>query len=169
MIRTTACVVATALLAGCAGQPAPPGTGTPPADRERQRPEAITLPAHRTLTGERIAHVALNMVGAPYRYGGTSPQGFDCSGLVYFAYDHVGMSVPRTAAAQRRAARPVRREALAPGDLLFFDTRWKAGHVGIYVGDGRFVHAPSSGKRVTVAPLDHGYFAGRLELAARLH
>ena len=149
-----------ALLAGCAAQ-SPGPSGTPP--------PALPPVAQASPTGERIAEIVLNMVGTPYRFGGAGPRGFDCSGLVYFAYGNVGIPVPRTAAAQRRAARPIQPRAVQPGDLVFFDTRWQQGHVGIYVGDGRFVHAPSSGKRVTVARLDQGFFAGRLTHAGRLY
>ncbi len=124
---------------------------------------------HGRATGDRIADTALSMVGTPYRFGGSNPHGFDCSGLVYFAYDQNGIQVPRTSREQRRRAKPVNRRSLKRGDLVFFDTSWKSGHVGIYVGDSRFVHAPSSGKRVSVVRLDVGYFASRLEHAARLH
>lgn len=88
---------------------------------------------------------------------------------MYYAYREVGVSVPRSAAAQRRATAPVAARALRPGDLLFFNTSWRDGHVGVYVGEGRFVHAPSSGKRVRVEHLDQGYFSGRLRHAGRLH
>lgn len=166
MTRRILFCIGIAVIAGCAGQsPMPPApSGTPPAE-----PPPAPPVRQETLTGERVAEIVLSMVGTPYRYGGAGPRGFDCSGLVYFAYSNVGIPVPRTAAAQRRAARPVQTRAVQPGDLLFFDTRWQAGHVGIYVGDGRFVHAPSSGKRVTVARMDQGFFAGRLTHAGRLH
>jgi len=108
------------------------------------------------------------MVGTPYRYGGTSPDGLDCSGLVYFSYGKAGVRVPRTSGAQRRASRPVARHALRPGDLLFFDGLSKTGHVGIYLGEDRFVHAPSSGKRVATARIDQGFFARRLSHIGRL-
>jgi cell wall-associated NlpC family hydrolase len=107
------------------------------------------------------------MVGVPYRYGGASPAGFDCSGLVYYAHVKAGVVVPRTAAEQRRESRKVSKRQLRPGDLLFFDTSWRSSHVGIYVGNGEFVHAPSSGKRVSRGYIKEGYFARRLEEAGR--
>ena len=120
-------------------------------------------------TGARMAKVALGMVGAPYRRGGTNPKGFDCSGLVFYSYDQLGMRVPRTSTGQYRIARPVDIAHIQKGDLVFFDTLWKSGHVGIYIGDGRFVHVPSSGKRVRVSSLATGYFASRMQSAGRLH
>jgi len=108
------------------------------------------------------------MLGTPYRYGGSSPQGFDCSGLVFYAYQQAGIPVARTAAEQRRQTRKVTGQPLRPGDLLFFDTSWQPGHVGIYVGNGEFIHAPSSGKRVSRGSIRDGYFARRLSHAGRL-
>ncbi len=149
---------------GCATQRAP----VPIEDSvaTTQQPAPVD---HGRVMGDQIADTALSMVGTPYLFGGSTPHGFDCSGLVYFAYDQNGMKVPRTSREQRRRAKLVNRRFLKRGDLLFFDTGWKSGHVGIYVGDSRFVHAPSSGKRVSVVRLDVGYFASRLEQAARLH
>ena len=120
-------------------------------------------------TGARMANVALGMVGAPYRRGGTNPKGFDCSGLVFYSYGQLGVSVPRTSADQRRTATPVDATRLQKGDLVFFDILWKTGHVGIFIGNGQFVHAPSSGKHVRVSSLSTGYFGSRLHSAGRLH
>ncbi len=150
---------------GCATQRAPVPIEESVATTQQSAPVD-----HGKAMGDRIADTALSMVGTPYRFGGSTPQrGFDCSGLVYFAYDQNGMKVPRTSREQRRRAEPVYRRSLKRGDLLFFDTGWKSGHVGIYIGDSQFVHSPSSGKRVSVVRLDVGYFASRLEQAARLH
>ena len=99
------------------------------------------------------------MVGKPYKYGGASPAGFDCSGLVHYSYRQAGLSVPRSTAEQRRLSQRIKQAELKPGDLLFFDERGKKhSHVGIYVGDGRFVHAPSSGKSVRNDTLDNPYW-----------
>jgi cell wall-associated NlpC family hydrolase len=131
-----------ALLAGCASAPPrPPAAPT------------IVIPA---ALGARIAALAGSFVGTPYRFGGDSPAGFDCSGLVYFVYREFGVSVPRTAAEQRAAAQHVTGDALAPGDLVFFYT--PEDHVGIYLGNGEFVHAPASGRSVERARLDAPYF-----------
>ena len=87
-------------------------------------------------------HVAERYLGVRYVWGGESPTGFDCSGLVQFAYNAIGISIPRTTYEQYRIGEPVSRDELEPGDLLFFD---HVGHVGMYVGGGRFIHAPHTG------------------------
>jgi cell wall-associated NlpC family hydrolase len=108
----------------------------------------------------QASKVAASMVGKPYRYGGHHPnQGFDCSGLVYFSFRHAGLDVPRSTTEQRRLAHRVSVSGLARGDLLFFDQEGKrSSHVGIYLGGDRFVHAPSSGKRVRVDSLSDPYW-----------
>jgi len=136
--------VAAALLAGCA---APPPV--------RVAAAAAVVPMVGDL-GVRVAALAERYVGVPYRYGGDSPQGFDCSGLVWYVYREAGLAVPRTAAEQRAAALHVDTDALRPGDLVFFFT--PADHVGLYLGGGEFVHAPASGKRVVRARLDAPFF-----------
>lgn len=119
---------------------------------------------------DRAAAHAAKMVGKPYRYGGDSPAtGFDCSGLVQFSYKQAGEIVPRTTDDQRRRSRPVRLSELRRGDLLFFDQEGrKSSHVGIYLGGNRFVHAPSSGKRVRSDRLDGPYWRKHLSEARRL-
>jgi murein DD-endopeptidase len=113
------------------------------------------------------AQHALKMIGVPYRSGGASPaSGFDCSGLVQFSFRQVGVAVPRTTAQQHRAS--FRVSAPRPGDLLFFDQEGKKNsHVGIYVGEGRFVHAPSPGKRVREDRLDSPYWRRHLSEVRR--
>jgi murein DD-endopeptidase len=95
--------------------------------------------------------------------------GFDCSGLALFVHRRMGLVIPRTAAAQQRAARPVPLAELAPGDLVFFRIRAWHGvdHVGIYAGAGRFIHAPRAGQSVTFADLTQGFYAHRLRSAGR--
>jgi len=112
--------------------------------------------------GVRAATVAKQMIGVRYRYGGEDPNGFDCSGLAYYAYKRVGVAIPRDSVAQQKAAKPVDLAHAAAGDLLFFDTRWNRHHVAIYIGDRRFVHAPTQGKRVSIDSLDDGYFLQHL-------
>jgi peptidoglycan DL-endopeptidase CwlO len=108
--------------------------------------------AHRRPTlGQRVAAVAVREVGVPYRWGGTSPAGgFDCSGLVYWAYGRLGVDVPHSSYALYDVGRRVARARMKPGDLLFF---YGLGHVGIYIGRGRMVHAPHTGARVQVVRL----------------
>jgi hypothetical protein len=135
-------------LAACSGAPprpdAAPDVVVPPA-----RPAATAL-------GPRLAASALRHLGVPYRYGGEDPEGFDCSGLVWYVHREAGLPVPRTAAEQRARATPVRREELRPGDLVFFSS--PRDHVGIYLGGGEFVHAPATGRRVERARLDAPFF-----------
>jgi cell wall-associated NlpC family hydrolase len=110
-------------------------------------------------TAQRAADYAQNMIGKPYRYGGNSPTGFDCSGLVQYSYSRAGLPIPRTTRSQRESSAAVGSQSLRAGDLIFFDQEGrKSSHVGIYIGDGRFVHAPSSGKQVRVDTLDTKYW-----------
>ncbi|MCG6967603.1 MAG: C40 family peptidase [Chromatiaceae bacterium] len=110
-----------------------------------------------------VIQVAASQVGIPYRYGGNSRRGFDCSGLVQYAHRQAGIEIPRTTESQWASARTPDRRQLLPGDLLFFDVDdKKSRHVAIYEGDGLFIHAPSSGKRVSRASLDNPYWQSRL-------
>jgi cell wall-associated NlpC family hydrolase len=108
------------------------------------------------------------MLDRPYRYGGHTPEGFDCSGLVYYVYQRSGIAIPRTARAQLRGARPVQLRDLAPGDLLFFrESTLKASHVGLYIGEGRFIHASTSQQAVTLSHLHNPYWKKQLLSAGR--
>ncbi len=109
--------------------------------------------------GTAVAQAAAQLIGAPYHFGGADLQGFDCSGLAVYVYGQAGVEIPRTADAQRRAARPVPIEALSPGDLVFFRIHSRhVNHVGIYAGNGRFIHAPRSGERVSFGSLEDAYY-----------
>jgi murein DD-endopeptidase len=122
------------------------------------------------VAAERAASHAVKMLGKPYRYGGMTPAtGFDCSGLVQFSFRQAGVAVPRSTELQLRASAPVRGAQLRRGDLLFFDQDGKKkSHVAIYVGDGRFVHAPSSGKQVRADRLDSPYWKKHLAEVRRI-
>jgi cell wall-associated NlpC family hydrolase len=109
--------------------------------------------------GERAAALAVKEVGVPYRWGGASPAGFDCSGLVYWAYARLGIDLPHSSYALFDQGRQVARPRMKPGDLLFFSG---LGHVGIYIGRGRMVHAPHSGTRVQVVNLRRSSYGARL-------
>lgn len=105
---------------------------------------------------------AKSRIGTPYRYGGSGPDAFDCSGLVAYAYHQAGVTLPRTAAQQYALARPVPRAELRPGDLVFFRLSGReVSHVGIYAGDGQFVHAPQAGGQVRTASLDDEWYRER--------
>ncbi len=128
--------------------------------------EPAALPGE--LPGVRIVSVAESLIGAPYRFGGVSRDGIDCSGLVVFAHAAVGLAVPRTVGEQRAAARPIAPSELAPGDLVFFHfVHGVTDHVGIYAGRGRFIHAPARGRVVSYGWLDDPYFASRYAGAGR--
>jgi len=119
--------------------------------------------------GSEIAIRAISLLGAPYKFGGHGPKAFDCSGLVSFIHDEIGIVVPRTAAEQYRAATPVALDELEPGDLLFFKTRGAGiSHVAIYAGSNRFVHAPQTGQAIELRTLEDGYYKRRLVGAGRL-
>jgi cell wall-associated NlpC family hydrolase len=163
------------MLQGCASHPqlpAPPATAlilpTPGAIHAPMPvPESDRL--SEAAIGDEIVIRAVALVGTPYRYGGSGPTGFDCSGLVSYIYHEVGIDVPRTAADQYRAATPVNKADLEPGDVLFFRTRGRGvSHVAIYAGSGRFVHAPQTGRSIELRELADDYYGPRLVGAGRL-
>ena len=100
---------------------------------------------------ERAVKLARAQLGVPYVWGGASPAGFDCSGLVSWVYGRLGISLPHNAAALYGVGRPVPLSAMRPGDLVFFSG---LGHVGLYLGQGRMIHAPQSGRSVEIEALD---------------
>jgi cell wall-associated NlpC family hydrolase len=153
-VRGIRAVLAAALivtLAACAGTSIK--AGHPPQSQPaplRQQP-----PDPRSMMVDR----ALSMLGQPYRFGGAAPGGFDCSGLVAYAANGAGIRVPRTAAGQMGAGMPVARGEVQAGDLVFMHLAHKELHVGIAIGEERFVHAPSSGGRVRIDSLAAGPYA----------
>lgn len=124
-------------------------------------PPTSSRDPHAT-TRQRILGVAERMVGTPYVLGGESPSGVDCSGLVQYAYQQVGIRVPRTTVAQFQAGRSQRQ--VLPGDLLFFrtDGSGRVSHVGIYVGRGQMIHASSGSRRVRKVSLRQPYWRQRM-------
>jgi cell wall-associated NlpC family hydrolase len=119
----------------------------------------------RSAFGVRIVAYAKRFRGTRYVYGGTSPRsGFDCSGFVRFVYAHFGIALPHSSYGDFDRGRRISRSSLRPGDLVFFDA---VGHVGIYVGNGRFIHAPHSGTRVRVEQLA-GWYNSRFVGARRI-
>jgi len=157
--KTLYSIVFSAAISGCASfgpSPAVPETAPAPAPRA-ERSEALLQ--------------ALLALGVDYRYGGNSPvSGFDCSGLVAYVYREAwGIRLPHSTRAQSEAGVPVSLAELQPGDLVFYDTQKRPySHVGIYMGDGRFVHAPKSGARVRVESLESAYWSSRFNGARRI-
>lgn len=151
-------------IAGCASTPVPynPAKLPPQATRPHSQQEAT-----RT-RGEDIADYALTLRGTPYRYGGSTRSGFDCSGFVFYTHRQFGLTVPRTSRDQEKQAEHVKERKLQRGDLVFFRIgSRRVNHVGIYIGDKQFVHAPGAGKPVTINSLDDEFYAERFESAGR--
>lgn len=122
-----------------------------------------------TALGNRAADQALAMVGKPYKYGGNTPKGFDCSGLVQYSYGRIGVDLPHGTTSLRRVSRPISRSNLKRGDLVFFTQEGqKSSHVALYIGGGRFVHSPSRGKNVYVTGFDDIYWRSHFTEARRL-
>jgi len=152
-MRAAPALALTLLLAACASAPRKPPPSAPPVNLER---------------GAAIASLAQSLVGTPYHFGGVDGSGFDCSGLALYVYQREGFMIPRTAAEQQLVAHPVPLAQLTPGDLVFFAIHsGSVDHVGIYTGDGRFVHAPRAGVPVTYADLSSGFYAQHLLGAGR--
>jgi peptidoglycan DL-endopeptidase CwlO len=128
-----------------------------------QTPEGATVVPPSNYGG--VVSVALGYQGVPYVWGGASPGGFDCSGLVMYSYAQVGVSLPHSSYAMWNDGAAVPRDQLAPGDLVFFDG---LGHVGLYIGGGLFVHAPHTGTVVQVSSLDSGWYASSYVGARRI-
>jgi len=132
-------------------------------------PPRSESPSTSRTPGAAVLRAADGVIGVPYRFGGETPAGFDCSGLVVYAHRLAGVDVPRTSQAQHSLASPVANAALEPGDLVFFRTGGGGvDHVGIYAGAGRFVHAPRTGGVVSYAWLADPWFARRFAGAGRL-
>ncbi|MBA2475333.1 MAG: C40 family peptidase, partial [Actinobacteria bacterium] len=113
-----------------------------------------------------VVGIAMGYLGTPYRWGGSSPStGFDCSGFIMYVYAQIGVSLPHNAAAQYGLGSPVSKDALEPGDLVFFDG---LGHNGIYIGGGQFIHSPHTGDVVKISGLGDSWYASTYVGARRL-
>jgi cell wall-associated NlpC family hydrolase len=147
-------------------EPEPPvaATGPPPA----AAPEPPSLTSHR-YNGRAVAQYALAFRGVPYRFGGSDPAGFDCSGLVQYVFAQYGISIPRVVEEQWHAGKRIRPSDIKPGDLLFFSTKGPgATHVGIALDSERFIHAPNSTGVVRVETLSSSYWVSRYVGARRI-
>ena len=156
-----ACIALLALLAGC---------GTTP-HIERLPSGVSRIESGPADAGSELSMVALAQLGVPYSNGGNTPEeGFDCSGLVNYVYKQAtGLALPRTTFALFKVGRVVEEEGLKPGDLVFYNTLSRAySHVGIYLGEERFIHAPSSGGVVRIELMRSDYWAQRYNGARRI-
>jgi len=136
---------------------------TPPIQQPSQQHSQTSQLPLQSPARSRMVQIAKSTIGVPYKWGGNSPQrGFDCSGLMSYVHKNAtGLNIPRTAAQQRDNSRTINYDQLQPGDMLFFKIGKKTNHVGVYIGDRKFIHAPSSGKRVKVASMDSSYWFKR--------
>ncbi|MDM7463535.1 MAG: C40 family peptidase [Tepidimonas taiwanensis] len=134
-----------------------------------QQLQAVGVETGETAT--QLLHTALGLIGVPYRRGGSSAEtGFDCSGFVRYVYANtLGLVLPRRAAEQAQATTPIAKDELRPGDLVFFNTMRRAfSHVGVYLGNGKFIHSPSKGDHVKISDLNDRYWARRFNGARRV-
>ena len=164
--KTTWLIILIALLSGC-------GTTS-------KKQNSLTSPSYNNLPDfsqeksvglDVISIAAVSLIGTPYRWGGNTPQsGFDCSGLVVYVVKNTRQkTLPRTSSEMGKYGKPLQAESPAPGDLVFFNTLGdRHSHVGIYVGAGRFVHAPSTGGTVRIDEIKNPYWAPRFTEARRV-
>lgn len=171
-IRANIFLGAAVLVAGIAAA-APEARAVEPPALSHQTAAETGAPAenHHPNPAAELVLRSLSMLGVKYKWGGNSPEtGLDCSGLVRFVYEEtLGKVLPRRSVEISREGRSIDRHELKPGDLVFFNTLRRAfSHVGIYIGNNQFVHAPSRGKQVRVESLDSNYWTRRFNGARRL-
>lgn len=163
-LKYFACFILIALFFSCSShkettykQHVPPPHSEPQIqDSDQYHPEVILSPETKI-----VVQKAIQSLGIPYKWGGQSPEtGFDCSGLTTYTHKKAGIIIPRTTKAQFSKGRPVEKQNLQIGDLVFFNMPQKKDgwHVGIYIGKGRIIHSPSTGSKVTYGDLNHSYF-----------
>ncbi len=146
-----------------ASQQGAPGSDTSVIGAAATTAEGISVAPPSQYGG--VVGIAMQYLGTPYVWGGSSPGGFDCSGFVMYVYSKVGVSLPHNAAAQFGVGVPISRDQLAPGDLVFFDG---LGHDGIYIGGGQFIHSPHTGDVVKVSSLSESWYASTYVGARRI-
>lgn len=167
LLSLAGCATVSHSVSGSSGQ-APLGSVHLPGPGVIEAPIPAPHGVERSAGSEAVLR-AISLLGAPYKFGGSGPKAFDCSGLVQFVYDELGIDVPRTAAEQYRAVTPVKLAELEPGDLVFFKTRGsKVSHVGIYAGSNRFVHAPMTGRPIELRAMDDKYYSRRFAGGGRV-
>lgn len=133
--------------------------------------EYVTIIDTENCTGSGLVEYAKAYIGTPYAHGGNSPSGFDCSGFVQYVMSNFGVSMPRSSTDQYSIGVRVDKSLLMPGDLVFFKysaSSYRLGHVGIYVGDGNFIHSPVPGQAVEITSLNNGFFSNYYYGATRV-
>ena len=170
---TLACVVIA--FTGCSSAPQKPAD-TSHANTKNTSKNTTASKTYKRSTplkyskGLQIVSIADSLIGSPYKYGGSSPQGFDCSGLVYYTHQQLDITVPRTSRQQAQHRPSKQLSAIQPGDILFFRLYGSTvSHVGIYAGNNQFIHAPKSGRRVSYASLNDPFWSERLVKVSKLH
>jgi peptidoglycan endopeptidase LytE len=137
----------------------PAGAAAEPA-RMAAKPRLVPAPAEpeseEVVRRPGVVEIALSYLGTPYRWAGASPSGFDCSGFVMYVYGKIGIGLPHNGAQLWGLGRFVPRNHLGPGDVVFFNG---LGHVGIYIGEGRFVHSPQTGDVVKISRFSDGWYS----------
>ncbi|HET8761727.1 MAG TPA: C40 family peptidase [Nitrospiria bacterium] len=168
MLRLLAIALVGLLLAACSGTPLPrEAKGRPGLDLDALRADSARPISE---TRQRVIATAAQLVGTPYKFGGTTPKGFDCTGyLMYVFRKAANVALPRTSMEQIQAGDPIPPSQLQPADLVYFRIdRKKDLHLGLYLGEGRFIHAPSSGGAVNIQRLDMEYWRTRFLGARRV-
>ena len=167
--RRLGLLLALVLLAGCSQVPERPATSSAPYRASTPSRNWFALP--RDDHAQELVLYALGLLDTGYRFGGKNPEaGLDCSGMVSYIVEQVsGKKLPYNAAGIAERTRPVPAAAIRPGDLVFFNTLGRSySHMGIYMGDGKFIHAPNSRGKVRIERMDNRYFAARFECARTL-
>ncbi|MBO4318101.1 MAG: C40 family peptidase [Mailhella sp.] len=136
--------------------------------RRPQPPVLVEAGAHAGTVAEQVVQTAQDLIGSPYRYGGTTPRGFDCSGFVQFVFSANDIRLPRTSGEQARVGRKIARSDLRPGDILVFRIGIRSTHTGIYVADNTFIHSPSRGGKVRYDAMDQEYWDKRFLYGRRI-
>lgn len=135
-------------------------------------PSYSTIDAATSAIVQEIILHSMSLIGVRYRWGGNTPEnGLDCSGFIRYVFEHsANLTLPRTSRSISQLGEKIDKEDLLPGDLVFFNTlRRQFSHVGIYLGDNRFIHAPSKGKTIAIAKFDQAYWVSRYNGARRVN